>query len=84
MKLLKDQLDRDQTFADALQTRINVLTADFAAHDDPAQRAVISQNRQKAVDELGKLKATIEKDQKAIDGLEDEARRAGVPPGWLR
>jgi hypothetical protein len=32
-------LDRAKTFADALQSRINALTTDFAARSDPAQRA---------------------------------------------
>src|SRR5262249_47816901 len=31
-------LDRARTFADALQSRINALTTDFAARSDPAQR----------------------------------------------
>lgn len=84
MKALTTQVDRDQTYADALQTRVNTLTADFAARDDPAQRAAIGNNRQKAIDELGRLKKAIQDEKKAIADLEDEARRASVPPGWLR
>ncbi len=81
---LRMQLDRDQTFADALQSRINALSADFVNRDDPAQRAVIERDRQKAVSELDRLKKQIDTDKKAIGDLEEEARRAGVPPGWLR
>ena len=84
MKTLTTQLDRDETFADALQNKINSLTADFTARDDPAQRAVIERNRIKALDELERLKKAIDDDKKAIADLEEEARRAGVPPGWLR
>jgi len=84
MKELRAQLDRDQTYADALQSRINQLTTDFVARDDPAQRGVIARDKQKALDELNRLKQTIVNDKKAISDLEDEARRAGVPPGWLR
>ena len=84
MKDLQTQLDRDQTFAEAMQTRINALTADFSARDDPAQRAVIGRDRQKALDELERLKKAILADKTAIDDLQEEARRAGVPPGWLR
>ena len=36
---LQDALDRSKVFADALQSRINALTADFSARDDPAQRS---------------------------------------------
>jgi len=84
MKDLRAAVERDQTFSEALQTRVNALTADFVNHDDPAQRGVIAQNKQKAVDELAKLTHAIADEKKAITDLEEEARRAGVPPGWLR
>jgi hypothetical protein len=84
MKGLAEQLQHDETFAEALQSRINGLTADFSARDDPAQRAVIGKDRQKALDELARLKKAIDSDKKAVADLEEEARRAGVPPGWLR
>ena len=83
-RALLDQLDRDQTYADALQSRINALTTDFVNRDDPAQRTVIANDRQKAVVELDRLKKAIVEDKKAIADFEDEAHRAGVPPGWLR
>jgi hypothetical protein len=84
LKTLQAQLDRDQTYVDALQSRISALTTDFVSRGDPAQRAVVERNRQKAVAEFERLKLAILEDKKAIAGLEDEARRAGVPPGWLR
>jgi hypothetical protein len=83
-KELLDRLDRDQTFRDALQSRINALTTDFASRDDPVQRSVLERDRQKAVDELDRLNKAIESDRKAIADLDEEARRANVPPGWLR
>jgi hypothetical protein len=83
-KALATQLDRDEEFSDALQTRINSLNADFVNRDDPAQRAVIAANRDKSLAELDRLKLAIEKDKQAIADLQEEARRAGVPPGWLR
>ena len=84
MKTLQAAVDRDGTVADALQTRISSLTTDFVNRDDPAQRSVVAQNKQKAIDELARLKQTLADDKKAIADLEDEARRANVPPGWLR
>lgn len=84
MTRLKTQLDRDRIFAEALQTRINALTTDFVNRDDPAQRAVIGADRQKSIDELNRLKKAVVDGTKAIADLEDEARRAGVPAGWLR
>lgn len=84
MRALNEQLERDRLYAEAIQTRINSLTADFSAKDDPAQRALIADDREKAVSELSRLRKQIEEDKDAIGNLEEEARHAGVPPGWLR
>ena len=73
-----------QTYVEAIQTRINALSTDFVNRDDPAQRTVIERDRQKAVAELTRLKQAIVDGKKGIANLEEEARRAGVPPGWLR
>lgn len=84
MTTAQTNLDRTKMFADALQSRINALNTDFVNRDDPAQRAVIEQDRTKALAELERVKKEIEQANKAIADIEDEARRAGVPPGWLR
>ena len=84
MNALRTQLDRDQTFAEALQTRVNSLSADFVNRDDPAQRANIERDRQRSIAEQSRLMKSIEDGKKAVADLEEEARRAGVPPGWLR
>ncbi len=84
LKALREDLARDENYADAMQTRINVLTTDFVNRDDPAQRAVIEQNRQKSIAELARLTKSVQDSKKAIDDLLEAARRAGVPPGWLR
>src|SRR2546426_7669790 len=84
LKALRDELARNETFAEALQTRLNSLQADFVNRDDPAQRSVIERDRQKVASELSRLKQSITDGKKAIADLAEEARRAGVPPGWLR
>jgi hypothetical protein len=80
----RGDLDRAKTFADALQSRINALTTDFAARSDPAQRAQIGNDRQKALAELDRVKKEIEAHTKAIADIQEEARKAGVPAGWVR
>lgn len=67
-----------------LQTRVNRLWADFTARDDPAQRAAIEQDRLAALAELEETRAEADELAQAIVDLREEARRAGVPPGWLR
>jgi hypothetical protein len=84
MKALQSQVERDANYADAMQTRINSLTTDFVNRDDPAQRAIVERDRQKSVAELARLKKSIDDTKKAVADLEEEARRAGAPPGWLR
>jgi hypothetical protein len=84
MQALNEQLSRDRLYAESVQTRINSLTADFTARDDPAQRQLIAEDRDKAVSELSRLRKQIDEDKDAIGSLEEEAHRAGVPPGWLR
>ena len=84
LKTLQDQLARDQDYGDAMQTRINSLTTDFVNRDDPAQRAVIESNRQKSIAELARLTKSVQDDKKALADFLEEARRAGIPPGWLR
>jgi hypothetical protein len=77
-------LDRAKVLADAMQSRINALTTEFVARDDPAQRAQLAQDRDRAVVELARLRADVEKFTQSIADIEEEARRAGVPAGWLR
>ena len=84
MTSAREQLERSKTFGDALQSRVSALTQDFVNRDDPAQQSVIAQNRVKAVAELERVQREIVSQTKAIAAIEDEARKAGVPPGWLR
>ncbi len=83
-KAIAEQIDRDTGYADAMQARINALTTDFVNRDDPAQRVQIERDRQRAVAELERLRKQIQDGRKALADLEEEARRAGVPAGWLR
>jgi hypothetical protein len=84
MVKLQQDIDRTKTYVDALQSRINALTTDFVNRDDPYQRAVIESDRLKAMAEFERLKGELEQQNKAVTDLQEEARRAAVPPGWLR
>ena len=80
----REQVRRNEMFAEALQTRINSLSRDFTARDNPVQRAKIGEDRAETLNELARVKQEIDNGKKAIADLEEEARKAGVPPGWLR
>lgn len=81
---IQEAMDRAKMFSDALQSRINGLTTDFAARDDPAQRTVVANDRQKALTELERVKRELAQHTKELADLQEEARKSGVPPGWLR
>lgn len=81
---VRQQLERNTLFGEALQSRINALATDFVNRDDPAQRALIGEDRQAALAELARVQNEARDLNKSIADIEDEARRAGVPPGWLR
>ena len=80
----RELLARAQSFADALQSRINALSTDFVNRDDPAQRNAIAADRQKALTELDRVKKEIRDHTKAVEDIRQEARREGVPAGWVR
>lgn len=77
-------LERSRVFADALQTRLNSLAADIVNRDDPAQRAQLELERQRALAELDRVTKETAEQAKAIADIEEEARKSNVPPGWLR
>jgi hypothetical protein len=80
----REQIARDRVLLDALQTRVNSLDADVVNRDDPAQRAKLMNDRERALVELERQKKAVAAGEKAVAATEEEARRAGVPPGWLR
>jgi hypothetical protein len=80
----RERLRRSEAFLEAMQTRVNSLTNDFYARDDPAQREAIWSQRTGALQEMDRLTKEIADHKKAISDIQEEARREGVPPGWLR
>ena len=80
----REALTRSQIFVEALQSRVNALSTDFVNRDDPAQRDQIAAERQKALAELDRVRREIQDHQKAIAAIQEEARKAGVPAGWVR
>ena len=84
MMSTREELRRNEMFAEALQTRINALSRDYTSRDNPAQRRQIGQDRAEALSELNRVKQDVERGKKQIADIEEEARKASVPPGWLR
>jgi hypothetical protein len=84
MTAARDALERDQLLAESLQGRVNSLTNEASARDDPAQRQQLYEQRTRAVSELDHMKDQLLTDQKTIDAIQEEARTQNVPAGWIR
>ena len=90
MRSLYETLDRDQAFLVAVSVREQVLDKrlhrdvdDVLYIRDRDLRAMVESDWTQAAAEVGRLKAAVENDQRALSTAEEEARRADVPPGWL-
>jgi hypothetical protein len=84
VKGLEAQIARNQSFAAALQSRINALANEYTNQADPLQQASLATDRQNALADLDRVNKQLADDTKALADLQEEARRAGVPAGWLR
>jgi len=87
-KIMADARDQiaqaDQNVRD-LQSRVNQLETDYYSRDDPAVRdGVIKPARDKALADLESARQRAQDVRKRIIDLEEEARKAGALPGWLR
>ena len=85
MTAAREELRRAEMFGEALQTRVNALTRDVNGNtNNSAQRSAVVADRTEAQTELARVKQDVDRAKKQISDLEEEARKAGVPPGWLR
>jgi hypothetical protein len=81
----RETLQRNEVFLQALQTRQNALYNDFRnGAGTYTQQAQVNEDRQKNQQELERVKVDVENSRKLVANIEEEARKAGVPPGWLR
>lgn len=81
---VRQALTKDEAALPAAQSRANGLTTQVINMDDPAKQSQLRQQLLTTLAEIERLKAQIESGQKEIAAIQLEARRAGVPPGWIR
>ena len=84
MSAARDARARSALMAAALQNRADGLWAEFAATDDPVQRGEVERRRLEALEALEGMRAERSRLDGELQDIQEEARRAGVPPGWLR
>lgn len=81
---IQQSLSRGKLLLEALQSQVNGLNAEFVNMDDPGQRDLLQARLQRASGELLRVQQDMEKQTKAAADLQTEARRANIPPGWVR
>jgi hypothetical protein len=81
---LQQSVSRNKLLLDALQSQVNSMNAEFMNTDDPGQRGLLQARLQRATGELQRVQQDIEKQTRAATDLQEEARKSGVPAGWVR
>ena len=81
---IRDSLSRNKLVLDALQSQVSGMNAEYMNTDDPGHRGLLEARLKRASGELGRVQQEIENQTKAAADLREEARKAGVPPGWVR
>ena len=72
MKQAREDLRRNEVFAEALQTRINALTTDFVDRDDPAPAG---QDRRRPAEGARRARSRQERDREREEGDRRDRRR---------
>lgn len=81
---IQQSLSRNKLLLEALQSQVNGLNAEYMNTDDPGQRDLLQVRVQRASGELQRVQQEIQQQTKASADLQEEARRNGVPAGWVR
>ncbi len=81
---IQQSLSRSRLLLEALQSQVNSLNAEFVNTDDPGQRDLLQVRLQRATGELQRVQQDLEKQTRVAADLQEEARKAGIPPGWVR
>ena len=82
---LKASIAEGQKKVRDLETETKRLENDFYAWSDGNYRdTVIKPSWDKAKEDLKAARAQLEQSEASVSSLEDDARKAGAPPGWVR
>jgi len=84
MQGLTAAMETDELHLAAMVSRVKSLEANFDGSGSISQRAVLRREYEEALTEATRLKAVVLADRRNTARAEEEARRANVPPGWLR
>lgn len=77
-------VDNARKNRDMLQSELNRYRVDFTAIDDPAARALVHQRLEELHTQLAEAEQALDDAEQALRDLQEDARRSGALPGWLR
>jgi hypothetical protein len=83
MRAIKAQLADDNIHLGAAVTQYELM-ASVLDNSSGLRRSVALGDRNRAMNQMLQWQATVAAGIRAVNDLEEEARQAGVPPGWLR
>jgi hypothetical protein len=84
MAKARQALAKDEAALPVAEAKVQGMTTEVVNMDDPARQSKLRQQLMVSMAEVERLKGQIEADRKAIADIQSEARRAGIPPGWIR
>ena len=84
MQQATDHLQQLQSKADDLQKTISGLMLNVTNYDGVVAGPQLNAQLGEMKDQLESTKEEIKSANQAIEDLQEEARKAGVPPGWMR
>jgi hypothetical protein len=84
MAKARQAVTKDEAALATAQGRANSLTTEAINVDDPAKQMQLRQQLLTSLAEVERLKAQLDANKKLIADIQTEARRAGIPPGWIR
>lgn len=80
----KAAVDSARKNHDLLQGEMDRNKVDFTAIDDPAARALVHERIEELFTQLAEAKQALTDAEQALRDLQEDARRSGALPGWLR
>jgi hypothetical protein len=85
-KARRDAIARAEAKVAAIQARLDALLVDRDPVNvmDPNRLQTLEAEKAKAMQELETANAELAAARQGLEDLEEEARKNGVPPGWLR
>jgi chromosome segregation ATPase len=83
MAAAREHVSRTRIQLEAMRSRVGRLAGAALNAANPAEQSQVQREQQETLQEYDRLRADVERYERGLTELEEQARQAGVPPGWL-